>query len=99
MSLSDGVRAAFDFIRDRKTAYQIAMSQPGMAAVLQDLSKFCHAHETCTMLTKDGMIDRDLTLMREGRREVWLRIQQHLNLSPKQLYALYTGQQYNPGDE
>ena len=99
MSLSEGVRAAFVFIRDRKTAYQIAMSQPGMAAVLLDLSKFCRANETCVVLDKDGRMDEQRTFVLEGRREVWCRIQEHMNLTPKQLYALYTGQQYNPGEE
>jgi hypothetical protein len=28
----------------------------------------------------------------EGRREVWLRIQQHLNLTTEQLFQLYGGQ-------
>jgi hypothetical protein len=32
----------------------------------------------------------------EGRREVWLRITRHLNLTTEQLYAIYTGHNFNP---
>ena len=38
--------------------------------------------------------DHDKTLLLEGRREVWIRIQQHMRLNQEQLFALYAGQHY-----
>jgi hypothetical protein len=53
--------------------------------VLRDLAKFCRAHETTASPS-----DRD-TYIKEGRREVWLRIQQHLRLTDEQLWELFGG--------
>ena len=96
----------FDYIKRRMNSYRLAFGggftkkSPGMWDVLSDLGHFCHANESCAMINqKTGVVDDHLTAMREGRREVWLRIQQHLHLSPQQLYALYTGQQFNIGDD
>ncbi len=73
------------WIRDRKRAYQLTFNAADAAnrQVLSDLAKFCRAHETCVV---PG--DRDLSLILEGRREVWLRIEQQLNLPPETLYML-----------
>lgn len=54
--------------------------------MLADLAKFCRAADS-TYHT-----DNTVTYMLQGRREVWLRIQDHLNLSPEVLYQLQTGQ-------
>jgi hypothetical protein len=51
--------------------------------VLVDLARFCRAHESC--YNPDPRIHALL----EGRREVWLRIQQHAGLTGEQLMALY----------
>lgn len=75
----------FDFLRQRKRAYQLALSTPAGNEVLIDLAKFCRAAETCYH------DDPRKHAVLEGRREVWLRIQDHLNLSSEQLYALYAG--------
>lgn len=79
-------RDILDFLSNRKTSYLLTfeVSQPANVSVLEDLARFCRANESCVI---PG--DRDRTLMLEGRREVWLRIQQHLNLSPEQMFALY----------
>lgn len=53
---------------------------------LQDLAKFCRANEST--FHPDARISGQL----DGRREVWLRIQDHLTLSPEQLYKKYGGQ-------
>jgi len=58
---------------------------PAGQAVLRDLEKFCRANETCF----NG--DPRIHAAHEGRREVWLRIQQHLNLSSEDLFQLYSG--------
>lgn len=77
---------ALGYLRDRKHAYQgtFNRTQPAAIYVLEDLAKFCRANESCVV---PG--DRDRSLILEGRREVWLRIQQHLHLTPEQLMALF----------
>lgn len=72
-------------MRARKRAYQDAFNSPSGAEVLIDLARFCRANET----TFDP--DPRLHAALEGRREVWLRIQQHLNLTSQDLADLYQG--------
>ena len=82
----------FDFLRRRKQNYQLALTTPAGQNVLADLAQFCRANETCFH------DDPRRHAVLEGRREVWLRIQQHLNLSSEQLMALYAGQQFQMED-
>jgi hypothetical protein len=70
---------------DRKRAYQLAFNTPAGEAILADLIPFCRARETCVV---PG--DRDRTYVLEGRREVYLRIRDHLDLTPEQLVERYT---------
>jgi hypothetical protein len=72
-------------VADRKRAYQLAFNTPAGEAILTDLIPFCRAAETCVV---PG--DRDRTWVLEGRREVYLRIRDHLDLSPEQLVEKYT---------
>ena len=51
-------------------------------AVLKDLAEFCRAH------TSTFHPDPRVHAALEGRREVWLRIQKYLNLSPEQLWEV-----------
>ena len=60
-------------------------NEPGNR-VLEDLAGFCRANETCFHEN-----DRAHAVL-EGRREVWLRIQHHLNLSPDEIWKLYARQ-------
>jgi hypothetical protein len=83
------VLAALSFLRRRKTAFQLCFGSPAGKEVLIDLAKFCRAAETCVVAG-----DHDKTLLLEGRREVWLRIGQHLRLNQEQLFSLYAGQHY-----
>jgi hypothetical protein len=76
---------ALKFFSARKAAYQMAFSAPGGASVLADLEPFCRARETCVVRG-----DRDATLVLEGRREVYLRIQDHLERTPEELVEIYT---------
>lgn len=89
---------AFDFMRTRKKAYQLALTSPAGQEVLIDLARFCRAAETCVI---PG--DPTRTSILEGRREVWLRIQNHLHLTSEQLMAIATGEgfptQQTDGDE
>lgn len=84
------IPAALEFLRGRKRAFQLCFGSPAGKDVLIDLAKFCRAAETCAI---PG--NHDKTLILEGRREVWLRIQQHMRLNHEQLFALYAGQHYN----
>lgn len=53
--------------------------------MLDDLREFCRADQSCVVVAKDGRIDTHATLLAEGRREVFLRIEQILNLSDQAL--------------
>lgn len=75
----------YDFIRRRRFNYQATFGPVHGKAVLRDLAPFCRAY-TSTFHT-----DARIHAMLEGRREVWLRIQQHLNLQPDDLTDLYLG--------
>lgn len=77
------IRNLWDFLQARRTNYIRVFSSAQGDAVLRDLAKFCRADQT-TFHT-----DPRLHAVLEGRREVWLRIQHHLQLTPEQLYALY----------
>ncbi len=76
---------ALEIFTDCKRAYQLAFNTPGGEAVLADLTPFCRAKETCVV---PG--DRDRTYVLEGRREVFLRIRDYLDLTPEQLVERYT---------
>jgi hypothetical protein len=78
----DQVKAIF---ADRQRAYQLAFNTDAGKAVLSDLSIFCRARETCVI---PG--DRDRTYVLEGRRETYLRIRDHLDLTVDQLVEIYT---------
>jgi hypothetical protein len=84
--LSDIVDRVMSFLTMRGGAYRQALGSPAGKIILADLAVFCRANESCAV---PG--DRDRTMMLEGRREVWLRISHHMNLSPEQLYALFGG--------
>lgn len=86
--LSDRVLA---FLRTRSRAYCLAFGSPAGKEVLADLVKFCRARETCVVAERGQPVDRDRTLILEGRREVWLRIQNHLKLTEHELYQLFGG--------
>lgn len=70
------------FIRRRQSAYQTTFAGPVGELVLTDLAKFCRAYTTTFHE------DPRIAAMLDGRREVFLRIQQHLNLSNDQLWRL-----------
>jgi hypothetical protein len=75
--------AALSFLRERKRSYQQACGSETTLLMMQDLARFCRADRSC--FDPDPRIHAGL----EGRREVWLRIQEHLNKTPEQLAELY----------
>lgn len=83
MSYMERVQATLAFLTGKKQNYQRTFGNPWGEATLADLAWFCRADETCVI---PG--DHDRTLLLEGRREVWLRIQEYLNYTPEQLFAL-----------
>jgi hypothetical protein len=70
---------------DCKRAYQLAFGSAPGKAVLADLIPFCRVRETCVI---PG--DRDRSLVLEGRREVYLRIMDYMELSPEELVERFT---------
>ncbi len=84
------------FIGLRKKSYQSIFGKSGAAGseAMRDLAKFCYAAKSC------AVPNHDLTLVLSGRREVWLRICEHLNLQPEELAALYGAVTIDrPGDQ
>lgn len=80
MNVVDKVR---DLLFRRQRAYRAIFDTPAGREVLVDLARFCRAHEST--FNPEARISAQL----DGRREVWLRIAQHLNLDPDTLWALY----------
>lgn len=77
------IERAQGFLRQRRTAYVRAFINPPGQEVLMDLAKFCRANQST--YHPDPRVHAVL----EGRREVWVRIQQHLNLTDEQLWQVY----------
>jgi hypothetical protein len=75
-----------DFLFRRRTVYVRTFLNPMGEEVLRDLAKFCRAH------TSTFHPDDRAHALAEGRREVWLRIASHLNLSDDELWRLYGNQ-------
>lgn len=73
------------FLQGRQKAYQQTFNNPVGKQVLEDLSTFCRA--TKSTFHKDARASALL----EGRKEVWLRIQEHLEIDSEELFKLYNG--------
>lgn len=85
--MKDRLEQLKSFIFGRRSAYVRTFTGPVAKEVLEDLARFCRANETT--FHEDARVSALL----EGRREVWLRIQEHLNLSPEELFDLVAGGQ------
>jgi hypothetical protein len=83
----------FDRLRNKKRAYQLTFGTPAGKTVLEDLAPFCFA----TKSTFDA--DPRVHAAWEGRREVFLRIMQMLNVPSTELYQVYFGRLYQGEDE
>ena len=89
MAVKDWVERLRIALGDRQIVYRRTFTGvPGSPVhlVLKDLARFCRAHESTFHPTNEKVADN-----LAGRREVWLRIQEHLNLTPDQLWELYAG--------
>lgn len=71
----------------RSQAYRLTFEKESVQAqrVLKDLAVFCRAN--ATTFNPDSRVHAVL----EGRREVWLRIQQHIQLTPDELLIILGG--------
>lgn len=61
----------------------MALDSPEGEMALQDLKEFCRADQSTFHP------DARMHAVLEGRREVWLRIQDHLKLDPELLWGKY----------
>ena len=77
-----------DDTAELQKAYRIAFAGASGEAVLADLARFCRANEPCFMENQ-----RYHALL-EGRREVWLRIQNELNAPVEELLQRRVGDSY-----
>jgi hypothetical protein len=71
------------FLRYRQSAYRKTFNNPEGKKVLADLRRFCRA----TAPTAD-VSNVYTTYLLEGRREVWLRLVAHLNLTDEDVVQL-----------
>ena len=71
-----------DLIDRRSFHYRQTFTNVNGQKVLADLAEFCRADVSCFHP------DARLHAVLEGRREVWLRIQKYLNLTPEQIAEL-----------
>lgn len=83
MPLNPLIQRAKELLGLRQQAYQQTFAGPVAERVLADLARFCRAHKT-TFHPDDRA-----HAVAEGRREVWLRIQQHLKLNNDDIWNLY----------
>ena len=70
----------------RRRAYQLAFGSPAGQIVLEDLVPFCRGAQSTFHP------DPRMHCILEGRREVLLRIAQHMHLTPEKLFVIYGGQ-------
>lgn len=84
--------SAKQFLSRRRTAYIKTFSGPFGEEVLADLAKFCRANQSTFHA------DPRVHAVAEGRREVYLRIVQHLQLTDDQLWRIF-GQPSSPQKE
>lgn len=77
------------FLLNRQMMYQSTFNSPAGQEVLKDMEGFCRAHQS----TFHENIQVSATL--DGRREYYLRVRDHLELSSEELCEKYTGVKSN----
>lgn len=78
------IDAVLNFLKHRKRNYQRVFNGQDAEYVMQDLARFCRAEKSCFHT------DARTQALLEGRREVWLRIKHHLDLTEEELKEIYT---------
>ena len=84
-ALSEARDYAIAFLANRQAAYRATFNAPVAVDVLADLARFCRANKSTFHE------DPNVAARLDGRREVFLRITEHLNLTQEQLWRLYSG--------
>lgn len=79
--MTDGYQDPEEAVKAIRSSYQAAFAGGAGQKAIEDLRRFCRAGETCLIAGPQG-IDIHATLVAEGRREVWLRVANALNLDP-----------------
>jgi len=74
-----------NILEHRKQMYVRTFKSPTGEAVLADLARFCRSNKSTFH------VDPRVSAVLQGRHEVFLRITQHLGLTPEQLLNLYDG--------
>lgn len=79
------IEKLMEFLFQRRNAYcrLFKNESPDAKLVLTDLAHFCRAHDSTFHP------DERTQALLEGRREVWLRIQRHLNLTEEELWSIF----------
>jgi hypothetical protein len=87
--IAGAVQNIKNYFQRRSIAYSKVFDKqsPFTHDVLVDLAKFCRAHDSS--FHPNPHVQATL----EGRREVWLRIQNNLNLSLEEIYLLHRAKQ------
>jgi len=77
---------ARDYLTQRRLAYKrvFDLENQDVRFVLEDLARFCRAHES----TFDP--DQRVHALLEGRKEVWNRLQHHLQMTDQDIWHYYT---------
>lgn len=88
LALQEVANATEQMLRERQVAYARVFGDPArsadVAVVVADLARFCRG--SISTFHSDPRVHAAL----EGRREVWLRIRDHLDLRLDELIAKYT---------
>lgn len=84
-----------EYFHERCIAYNRAFDKqsPFTQTVMDDLAKFCRANESTYH------VDARAHALMEGRREVFLRIQEFLSLNADQMLEKYTKSNLNDQEE
>lgn len=93
--IKDTIQAVKAMFQKKRLAYvrTFNMDNADAKIVLKDLARFCRGHESTYHA------DPRLNLVLEGRKEVWLRIQNYLNLGPEELYQLHRVKEMTQGEK
>lgn len=85
---ADPLMQAETYVTERKKSFRRTFTTgPDSLVVLKTLARFCRAHES-TFHPNAAVANR-----LDGRREVWLFIQQHLQLTEDELWRLFVPRQ------
>lgn len=83
VDLDTSIGAAKAYLATRRMNYVRTFSGHPAKKVLADLACFCRANASTFHP------DRAVQSKMDGRREVWLRIQQHIRLSDFELWTMF----------